>query len=143
MRWWTRAVLLALGFLLLSAVSGHAEIWQCAGKNGGLMFTDRPKVQTCEAYTGPSYSIGPSGTGKKKAVLNSRGFRGVRPAMTENEVLARAGYPNHQNRLPCVDKTNTRRFCNKSWVYNYGDKRIVEVLLENGRVAEIKNLRRR
>jgi len=140
MRWWTRAVLLALGCLLLSAVSGHAEIWQCAGKNGGIMFTDRPQIQNCEAYTGPSYSIGPSGTGKRKAVLHSTGFRGVQPAMTERQVLVRAGYPNHRDRVSCVDGAS-KSSCSK-WVYNYGTKRVVEVMLENGRVTEIKNFPR-
>jgi uncharacterized protein DUF4124 len=140
MRWLMPAVLLALGFLLPFAVSGHAEIWQCTGKNGGLMFTDRPQIQSCEAYAGPSYSVGPSGTGKRKAVLHSTGFRGVRPAMTERQVLARAGYPNHRERVSCIDGAS-KSSCSM-WVYNHGTKRVVELLLENGRVADIKNVPR-
>ena len=140
--WFTAAVLLALGFGCLSAPSSQAaELWRCAQKNGGAMFTDRPTAfQPCEPYTGSSPVIQSRST-KKNTVPSRLDFRGVRPAMTESQVLARAGYPNRQDRVSCINGAS-KRSCSKRWVYNYGNKRVVEVLLENGQVADIKNLPR-
>jgi hypothetical protein len=140
MKYLTSLVLvLALGFILAPfALAG--EQWRCTQKNGSLAFTDRPKTpQDCEPYTKSSpRPVPPRTTAKKKAVSRTD-FRGVRPAMTENEVLARAGYPNQQQRMSCPDTANMS-LCSKRWVYTYGTNRVVELSFRNGRVAEIKHL---
>jgi len=156
------AVFLALGFWLIYLPTADAELWRCLQKNGATVFTDRPKdLSGCEPYSNPS-SVIPSGTQKNTAPLRpsdeslsgpgltdfsarveAETFRGVVVGMTESEVLALAGYPNDRYRLPCGSDGSTSSFCPKRWVYADGDKWIVELTLDTGKVAEIKNFRRR
>jgi hypothetical protein len=129
--------LLALTFVFAPPV--QAEQWRCPQKNGSVAFTDRPKTPAdCDPYTKSQANIRPRSTAKKKVVSSRTNFRGVRPAMTESEVLARAGYPNQQQRLSCPDNTDMT-LCSKRWVYAYGPKRAVELTFRNGRVTEIKH----
>jgi len=77
------------------------------------------------------------------ARVETETFRGVVVGMTESEVLGLAGYPNDRYRLPCGSDGSTSSFCPKRWVYADGDQWIVELTLDTGKVAEIKNYRRR
>jgi hypothetical protein len=161
-------VFLALGFWLIYLPTVDAESWRCLQKDGAAVFTDRPKdFSGCEPYSNSS-SVIPPGTKKNTAPLRpsdeflsgpgpsypltdystparveAETFRGVVVGMTESEVLALAGYPNDRYRLPCGRDGSTSSFCPKRWVYADGDKWIVELTLDTGKVAEIKNLRRR
>jgi hypothetical protein len=162
------AVFLALGFWLIYLPTADAESWRCLQKDGAAVFTDRPKdLSRCEPYSYPP-SVIPPETKKNTAPLRpsdgfvsgpevaypltdystparveAEPFRGVVVGMTESEVLALAGYPNDRYRLPCGSDGSTSSFCPKRWVYADGDKWIVEVTLDTGKVAEIKNYRRR
>ena len=163
------AIFLALGFWLIYLPTADAESWRCLQKDGAAVFTDRPKdLSRCEPYSYPS-SVIPSGSQKNTAPLRpsdeflsgarlapysltdlstparveAETFRGVVVGMTESEVLGLAGYPNDRYRLPCGSDGSTSSFCPKRWVYADGDQWIVELTLDTGKVAEIKNIRRR
>jgi hypothetical protein len=135
------AVILVIGVTFLYVPTTQAELWRCVQKNQTEMFTDRPTVAgQCEPYNAIQRPVR-SGPLPRTIIQRGLDFRGVRPAMTENEVLAHAGYPNRRYTQPCAGNGRATS-CPKRWVYNYSDKGTVEVLLEKGRVAEIKNLPR-
>jgi hypothetical protein len=161
-------VFLSLGFWLIYLPTADAESWRCLQKDGAAVFTDRPKdLSRCEPYSYPSSVTSPatkknvtplrpsdeflSGPGLSypltdfdtPARVEAETFRGVVVGMTESQVLALAGYPNNRYRLPCGSDGSTSSFCPKRWVYADGDKWIVELTLDTGQVAEIKNYRRR
>jgi hypothetical protein len=132
-------LLVALSFIV-APFAQAGEQWRCTQKNGSVAFTDRPKTPSdCDPYTKSSpRPVPPRSTAKKKAVSSRTDFRGVRASMTETEVLARAGYPNQQQRMSCPDTTDMA-LCSKRWIYMHGPKRKVELTFRNGRVTEIKH----
>jgi uncharacterized protein DUF4124 len=160
-------VLLACGFLLAYSPMADAELWRCADKEGATVFTDRPsEMRGCQPH---SYDSGVSPQSvKKKTTLSQQSneflsgpgtaypfsdyatpataqlekFRGISPGMTESEVLALAGYPYDRLRLPCGVEAGAHAFCPKRWLYNDGDKWIVDVTLDTGRVTDIKKIPR-